>query len=97
MAAALTRSRLALVCSALLTLGGCVNDEPSNALSLSASGDSVAANRIRHIIDPWPKGSFSQAQPTDGARIGASMERYRSGLPVAVPAGSASSASRTTN
>ena len=97
MAHALTRSRAVLISVALLALGGCVNDEPSNALSLSASGDSVAANRIRHIIDPWPKGSFSQTQPTDGARIGASMERYRSGLPAAVPAGSASSASRTTN
>jgi hypothetical protein len=40
-------------------------------------GDAVEANKVAHIIDPWPPGSADRNIESDGQRQQRAMERYR--------------------
>ncbi len=86
-----------LALAAFLNLGACVDYEARSDLVVASGGDAVAANRVRQIIDPWPKTSFAKTQTTVGARVGPALERYKSGGSVAPPEPVGSGSSKTTN
>jgi hypothetical protein len=42
-----------------------------------AAGDAVAANKVTHMVDPWPIRAGDRNIPYDGERMAAAAERYR--------------------
>jgi hypothetical protein len=42
------------------------------------SGEAMAANRVTHMIDPWPPASANRNIIHNGERMQAAAERYRS-------------------
>ena len=63
-----------------VTLGGC-NDlyyARRDTMSL-VSGESMAANRATHTIDPWSPASGRRAIAYNGEKAQAASERYRTG------------------
>jgi hypothetical protein len=43
------------------------------------SGESMAANRITHMIDPWPRASGKRNIAYNGEKAASASERYRTG------------------
>ena len=43
------------------------------------SGEAMAANRVTHMIDPWPPASRNRTIAFSGERMQAAHERYRTG------------------
>ncbi|MEW6453385.1 MAG: hypothetical protein AB1490_22235 [Pseudomonadota bacterium] len=43
------------------------------------SGEAMAANRVTHMIDPWPAASGRREIAYSGERMQAAHERYRTG------------------
>jgi hypothetical protein len=41
------------------------------------AGDAVAANKVTHMVDPWPIRAGDRNIPHDGERMAAAAERYR--------------------
>jgi hypothetical protein len=41
------------------------------------AGDAVAANKVTHMVDPWPIRAGDRNIPYDGERMAAAAERYR--------------------
>ena len=76
------RSRIKAVVPAALiaaALGGCSSDiylDRRDGISL-ASGDAQAANRVAHMIDPWPPASANRNIAFEGERMQAAAERHR--------------------
>jgi hypothetical protein len=63
-----------------VTLGGC-NDlyyARRDTMSL-VSGESMAANRVTHMIDPWPPTSGRRTIAYSGEKAQTASERYRTG------------------
>jgi hypothetical protein len=52
--------------------------ERRDTLSL-VSGESMAANRVTHMIDPWPRASGKRNIAYNGEKAAAASERYRTG------------------
>lgn len=52
--------------------------ERKDAITLS-NGDSVEANKVVQIADPWPKGSQNTNIPMDPVKAAQAMYRYRCG------------------
>jgi hypothetical protein len=75
----LTRSA---VLSAIVgaTLGGCsdIYYDRRDTISL-ASGEAMAANRVTHIIDPWPAHASRRTIAYNGEKAAVASERYRTG------------------
>ena len=44
-----------------------------------ASGEAMAANRVTHVIDPWPPASANRNIAFDGEKMQTAAERYRTG------------------
>jgi len=44
-----------------------------------ASGEAMAANRVTHIIDPWPPYAARQNIAYNGEKAAVAAERYRTG------------------
>jgi hypothetical protein len=42
-----------------------------------AAGDAVAANKVTHMVDPWPIRAGDRNIMHDGERMAAAAERYR--------------------
>jgi hypothetical protein len=42
-----------------------------------AAGDAVAANKVTHMIDPWPPYAGNRNIAFDGERMQMAAERYR--------------------
>src|SRR5262244_3694437 len=62
-------------------LAGCSTDiyrDRRETVSLGAD-DAVAANKVTHMIDPWPAASGNREIPGEGHRVAAAVERYRTG------------------
>jgi surface antigen len=82
-----------LVVAALLggMLGGCTDIylDRRDTVTL-ASGEAMAANRVTHMIDPWPKASGNRDIAYDGEKAAAASERYRTGRVIQPRQGSAS-------
>lgn len=71
------RSSLLLALALAGMAGGCTDYlERRDTLALHA-GDSAAANRAIHTIDPWPAASRDTAIAHDGVRVARAIERYR--------------------
>ena len=48
-----------------------------------ASGEAMAANRVTHIIDPWPPHAANRNIAYNGEKAAVASERYRTGRVIA--------------
>lgn len=87
------RSRNILLMVALLSapLAGC-NEylDRHDRLAMSA-GDAIEANKVTHVVDPWPREGFDTRPRTVGQRVTVSVQRYNDGGRSGGPAGGAAS------
>lgn len=76
-----------------ITLSGCsdIYTDRRDMVSL-ASGEAMAANRVTHIIDPWPPASAKKNFAYNGEKAAAASERYRTGRVIQPTHASTSSA-----
>ena len=67
-----------LALAATTLLGACTDMylDRRDTVSLAA-GDAVAANKVTHMIDPWPLRAGDRNIAFDGERMAAAAERYR--------------------
>jgi hypothetical protein len=75
-------------------LAGCSTDiyrDRRETVALGAD-DAVSANKVVHMIDPWPAASGNNHIPGNGHVVAAAIERYRTGK-VIRPVGTGTSAS----
>ena len=63
-----------------VSLGGCSDLylDRRDTISL-ASGEAMAANRVTHVIDPWPLASGRNNIAYNGEKAAVAAERYRTG------------------
>ena len=69
----------ALLALAAVTLLGACTDmyfDRRDAVSFAA-GDAVAANKVTHMVDPWPARAGDRNIAHSGERMAAAAERYR--------------------
>jgi hypothetical protein len=62
-------------------LAGCSTDiyrDRRETVALGAD-DAVSANKVVHMIDPWPAASGNNHIPGNGHVVAAAIERYRTG------------------
>lgn len=72
-------ARGAILALAATTLLGACTDmymDRRDTVSLEA-GDAPAANKVTHMIDPWPLRAGDRNIAFDGERMAAAAERYR--------------------
>ena len=75
----------AIVLAALLgvTLGACSEHfDRRDGITLH-TGEAVAANRVAHMIDPWPRASAKRNIAYSGEKAATAAERYRTGKVIA--------------
>jgi hypothetical protein len=66
-----------------LALGGCSEHfDRRDAITLH-TGEAVAANRVVHMIDPWPPASARRNIAYNGEKAATAAERYRTGKVIA--------------
>lgn len=59
-------------------LGGCADIYYDRRETVAFhSGDAVAANKVVHMIDPWPPAAADRNIHSDGQRMQRAAERYR--------------------
>ena len=69
---------LGLALLAAASMAGC-NDlytERRDRIALSA-GDALAANKLTHMVDPWPRASADRNIAFNGEKMQSAVERYR--------------------
>ena len=72
------RSKAVLALAATMLLGACTDMYLDRRDTVSfAAGDAVAANRVTHMVDPWPIRAGDRNIMHDGERMAAAAERYR--------------------
>lgn len=59
------------------------------------SGESMAANRVTHMIDPWPAAAGQRNIAYNGEKAAVASERYRTGRVIAPVNATTSSAAYT--
>src|SRR6266550_9241499 len=80
-----------LALAATTLLGACTDMYLDRRDTVSfAAGDAVAANKVTHMIDPWPLRAGDRNIAFDGERMAAAAERYRTDK-VKPPAGTGTS------
>src|SRR3954451_20171328 len=63
---------------AATALGGCTDMYLDRRDTVSfGAGDAVAANKVTHMVDPWPARAGDRNIAFDGERMQAAAERYR--------------------
>ena len=69
-----------LALAATMMLGACTDMylDRRDAVSFGA-GDAVAANKVTHMVDPWPERAGDRNIGHSGERMAAAAERYRTG------------------
>jgi hypothetical protein len=73
-----SRILAALALAATTLLGACTDMYLDRRETVSfAAGDAVAANKVTHMVDPWPIRAGDRTIPHDGERMAAAAERYR--------------------
>jgi hypothetical protein len=75
----LQNKSLAVLALAGTTLLGACTDmylDRRDTVSFGA-GDAVAANKVTHMVDPWPIRAGDRNIPHDGERMQGAAERYR--------------------
>ena len=68
-----------LALAATMLLGACTTDmyhDRRDTVSFGA-GDAVAANKVTHMVDPWPVRAGGRNIAFDGERMADAAERYR--------------------
>src|SRR6187402_1943427 len=77
------RSAIKPVASAVLvgvTLAGCSDLYFNRRDTISlVSGEAMAANRVTHMIDPWPAHAANRNIAYNGEKAAVAAERYRTG------------------
>jgi len=86
MAAPTDRVRLVVTIVALLGLAGCQDHLTRRDPIVAWAGNSAAANKAVHIIDPWPAASADTDIPVSGRRTIAAIERYEHALDAPIAA-----------
>ena len=67
-----------LALAATTLLGACTDMYLDRRDTVSfAAGDAVAANKVTHMVDPWPVRAGDRNILHDGERMAAAAERYR--------------------
>jgi hypothetical protein len=67
-----------LALAATTLLGACTDMYLDRRDTVSfAAGDAPAANKVTHMVDPWPVRAGDRNIPHDGERMAAAAERYR--------------------
>ena len=80
-----------LALAATTLLGACTDMYLDRRDTVSfAAGDAVAANKVTHMVDPWPVRAGGRNIAFDGERMAAAAERYRTDK-VKPPAGTGTS------
>ena len=80
-----------LALGAATALGGCTDMYLDRRDTVSfAAGDAVAANKVTHMVDPWPARAGDRNIAFDGERMQMAAERYRTDK-VKPPAGTGTS------
>ena len=73
-----TKAGAVLALAAATLLGACTDMYLDRRDTVSfAAGDAVAANKVTHMVDPWPARAGDRNIPHDGERMAAAAERYR--------------------
>lgn len=63
--------------SLMLFLAGCSEPYMHRQDRIAASaGDAIEANKVTHVVEPWPRDSFNTGPRTSGQRAGPAMDRY---------------------
>ena len=68
-----------LALAATMLLGACTTDmyhDRRDSVSFGA-GNAVAANKVTHMVDPWPARAGDRNIAFDGERMADAAERYR--------------------
>ena len=72
------RGATILALAATTLLGACTDMYLDRRDSVSFGvGDAVAANKVAHMVDPWPVRAGDRNIPHDGERMAAAADRYR--------------------
>ena len=80
-----------LALAAATMLGACTDMYLDRRDTVSfGAGDAVAANKVTHMVDPWPVRAGDRNIAFDGERMAAAAERYRTGK-VTPPGGTGTS------
>ena len=67
-----------LALATTLLLGACTDMYLDRRDTVSfGAGDAVAANKVTHMVDPWPAYAGNRNIAYDGERMQAAAERYR--------------------
>ena len=67
-----------LALAATMMLGACTDMYLDRRETVSfGAGDAVAANKVTHMVDPWPARAGDRNIAHDGERMTAAAERYR--------------------
>ena len=67
-----------LALAAAAALGGCTDIYLDRRDTVTfAAGDAVAANKVTHMVDPWPPRAGDRNIAFNGERMQAAAERYR--------------------
>jgi len=67
-----------LAVAATTLLGACTDMYLDRRDTVSfGAGDAVAANKVTHMVDPWPVRAGDRNIMHDGERMAAAAERYR--------------------
>ena len=73
-----SRALTIVALAATTLLGACTDMYLDRRDTVSfAAGDATAANKITHMVDPWPVRAGDRNIPHDGERMAAAAERYR--------------------
>ena len=66
----------ALILAAVLAGCSDVYTDRRDTIALSA-GDALAANKMTHMVDPWPRHSANRNIAFNGEKMQSAVERYR--------------------
>ena len=81
-----------LALAATTLLGACTDMYLDRRDTVSfAAGDAVAANKVTHMVDPWPLHAGNRNIAFDGERMAAAAERYRTNKVTPISGSSTSS------
>ena len=73
-----SRNRVMLALAATTLLAGCTDMYLDRRDTVTfGAGDAVAANKVTHMVDPWPVYAGNRNLAFDGERMQAAAERYR--------------------
>jgi hypothetical protein len=88
----LKRAALLAALTTTTLTGACTDMYLDRRDSVSfAAGDAPAANKVTHMIDPWPVAAGNRNIDYDGERMQAAAERYRTGKTTPLATASTSS------